>query len=89
MERRDAARRRAGSKSARDVSGDERALPLQFAREGLPMLRQEAQERLRAKGKGVEGSSRSRTESTHLVTVIFSRPLVLVDASRALLEAVG
>ena len=88
MERRDAARRRAGSKSARDVSGDERALPLQFAREGLPMLRQEAQERLRAKGKGVEGSSRSRTESTHLVTVIFSRPLVLVDASRTLLEAV-
>ena len=89
MERRDAARRRAGSKSARDVSGDERALPLQFAREGLPMLRQEAQERLRAKGKGVEGSSRSRTKSTHWSQPYFPRHVCFLEASRALLEAVG
>jgi len=89
MERRDAARKRAGSKSARDVSGDERTLPLQFAREGLPMLRQEAQERLRAKGKGVEGSSRSRTESTQASFDFLKAPRVIVDASRALLEAVG
>ena len=89
MERRDAARRRAGSKSARDVSGDERALPLQFAREGLPMLRQEAQERLRAKGQGVEGSSRSRTESTQASFDFLNLPRVIVDASRAPLEAVG